>query len=72
MFTKYLRKAKISRPMSLHGLRHTCASDMVQASVHLTNIFKFLGHASITTTQIYTHVLPSDPREVAEVLSAIG
>lgn len=35
-------------------------------------IQKFLGHTSVTTTQIYTHVLPTDLREVAELLTAIG
>ncbi|MCX6640615.1 MAG: site-specific integrase [bacterium] len=72
LFERYLRRAKIDRPMSLHGLRHTCASDMVRAGVHLTKIQKFLGHTSVKTTEIYTHVLPEDLREAAEVLSCVG
>jgi len=72
LFRRYLQKTGIARPMSLHGLRHTCASDMVRAGVHLTKIQKFLGHTSVKTTEIYTHVLPEDLREAAEVLSCVG
>ena len=72
LFRRYLHKAGITREISLHGLRHTCASDMVRAGVHLTKIQKFLGHTSVKTTEIYTHVLPEDLREVAEVLSCVG
>lgn len=72
LFRRYLQKAAITRPMSLHGLRHTCASDMVRAGVHLTKIKDFLGHTSVKTTEIYTHVLPEDLREAAEALTCVG
>ncbi|RJP80240.1 MAG: site-specific integrase [Candidatus Zixiibacteriota bacterium] len=69
LFRRYLKQAGISKDLHLHCLRHTAASDLVRAGVHLTKIQKFLGHSSVKVTEIYTHVLPEDLREVAEVLS---
>lgn len=71
-FKNYLKKAEISRDLHLHCLRHTAASDMVRAGIHLTKIQKFLGHSSVKVTEIYTHVLPEDLREAAEVLTCTG
>jgi integrase len=72
LFKQYLAKAGIKRDLHLHCLRHTAASDLVRAGVHLTKIQKFLGHSSVKVTEIYTHVLPEDLREVAETLSCTG
>lgn len=43
-----------------HTLRHTFASQLVQAGVSLYKVSKWLGHADITTTQIYAHLAPVD------------
>lgn len=39
-----------------HTIRHTCATSLVRAGVNLRVIQSILGHSSITTTQIYTHI----------------
>lgn len=72
LFKRYLRKAGIQKNLHLHCLRHTAATDLVRQGVHLTKIQKFLGHSSVKVTEIYTHVLPEDLREVAEALSCVG
>jgi integrase/recombinase XerD len=72
LFKRYMRKAKIEKDLHLHCLRHTAASDLVRKGVHLTKIQKFLGHSSVKVTEIYTHVLPEDLREAAEVLTCLG
>ncbi|TKJ41162.1 hypothetical protein CEE37_05710 [candidate division LCP-89 bacterium B3_LCP] len=71
-FKRYLVKSGIEKDLHLHNLRHTAASDLVRNGVHLTKIQKFLGHSSVKVTEIYTHVLPEDLREVAEALTCAG
>jgi integrase/recombinase XerD len=55
---KYLQsKAAIERPVTLHGLRHSIATHLLQSGMELEEIAQFLGHASLVSTQIYTHIV---------------
>jgi site-specific recombinase XerD len=48
---------------SLHQFRHTCASDLLEAGVHLVQVQRILGHAGIGTTVRYVHI--ADPQRRA-------
>jgi len=50
-------RAGIEKRVSLHTLRHSIATHLLQNGMELENIKKFLGHASLESTQIYTHVV---------------
>lgn len=56
---KLLREAKIKKQASLHTLRHSIATHLLESGMKLENIALFLGHRSLDSTQIYTHLTGS-------------
>lgn len=49
-------QAKITKPVGLHTLRHSIATHLLQSGMKLEQIGKFLGHGTLESTQIYTHI----------------
>jgi len=51
-----LKQANITKPIGLHNLRHSIATHLLKSGMQIEDIAKFLGHAYISSTQIYTHI----------------
>ncbi len=51
-----LNKTGITKPIGLHSLRHSIATHLLKSGMKIEDIAKFLGHACLSSTQIYTHI----------------
>lgn len=68
LFQKYRKKSNIRSELTFHSLRHTFASWLVQKGVSIYHVSKLLGHASVKTTEIYSHLNNSDLKASVELL----
>lgn len=66
MINKYTKDAGISQHLTPHMFRHSFATLLLEQNVDIRYIQRMLGHSSISTTEIYTHVSNTKQREILE------
>ncbi len=64
MIRKHCKLAGITQHITPHMFRHTFATSLLEANVDIRYIQEFLGHSSISITEIYTHTTLKKQREI--------
>lgn len=69
--TRAVKRANISKPASAHTLRHSFATHALENGIDIRTVQQQMGHASLETTEIYTHVLKRGGHAVRSPLEDI-
>jgi integrase/recombinase XerD len=60
----YRKNANLSQTVTTHSFRHACATEMLKGGASVRHVQEMLGHADISTTQIYTHLAKADLQKI--------
>lgn len=72
MLKKYSHKMKLPIEATPHTVRHSFATDLLNAGADIRSVQEMLGHKNISTTQIYTHVTNKQLRDIHETFHGKG
>ncbi len=61
----------INKAVTIHSLRHSYATHLVEAGVGLQLVPRYLGHSSLAATYIYVHLTPQSQREATATINSL-
>ena len=62
---------RLAKAVSIHTLRHSYASHLVEAGVSLRRVQQLLGHSTLQTTMRYLHLTEPDPERTREIIDLL-
>jgi len=72
IFKKYVKKAKITKNVSVHTMRHSFATHLLESGTSIYHIKQLLGHSNINTTCVYLHLVKIESLNVISPLDQIS
>ncbi len=71
-FKKYLREAGLSEKFHFHVLRHTFITNLIKKGVNINYVKELAGHAELSTTMHYIHIVTNDLREAVNKINSVA
>ncbi|EHQ88934.1 tyrosine-type recombinase/integrase [Desulfosporosinus youngiae] len=71
VFHKYINKSKITKNVTVHSLRHSFATHLLESGISIFHIKQLLGHSDISTTCFYLHLLKIESLNVTSPLDLL-
>jgi len=72
LFKKYVKKAKITKNVTVHTMRHSFATHLLESGTSIYHIKQLLGHSNINTTCVYLHLVKIESLKVTSPLDQMA
>lgn len=71
-FQRLVKRAGLTKPATMHTLRHSFATHLLEAGVDVLTLQKLLGHTCLSTTALYLHLRSEHYRQLPSLLDLLG